>query len=602
MPIIVLDRKTSEKIAAGEVIENPTSVVKELVENALDAGADSITVEIEEGGKSLIAVTDNGQGIAREELPLAFKRFATSKLEALDDLDRLRSLGFRGEALPSIAAVSRVRLVTRRPNDLAGTEINLAGSEIVSENEAGAPPGTRVEVSDLFYNTPGRKKFLRSASAEAGRVSTLLSELALARPATAFRLKSGGKTLFSSPGDDVLLHVVGALQGNDTASAMITIDGKDKALGYTLKGAISAPHLTRSSRRWITVVVNGRLIKNPLIQNALERGYGDLLPRGRHPLAILHFDIPPDTIDVNVHPAKTEIRFQNQESLKKLVYKTVKLALQAEEAGASWPVYRDENHGEDRHHRHEGHIPFSGKNLDYYPFAPLQKDATGQSNFVFDPGESTAQTGQPFVYRERPGHDGGDSGYNLIGQFLNSYLLVQKGDELLIIDQHAAHERIIYSRLKERLQDPQNRERGVQLTIPLTLDIPAAWRERLPRLLPLLAEAGFDLEAIGDDSYVVRAVPFDTRESMETGKVYNLLETLLAGEERADEDYRETIMKDIACRRSVKAGMALSREEMNRLLRDWENTPQARFCPHGRPTVLRFERAALEKAFHRRGS
>jgi len=342
MKIKILDNDTAEQIAAGEVIETPSSVVKELVENALDAGSTRIVVMLEEGGKKFISVTDNGHGMVAEELPLAFKRFATSKLNNFDDLSRIKSLGFRGEALPSIAAIARVKMTSRPESIISGSTINISGGKVMEQGETGAPPGTSVEVSDLFYNTPGRLKFLRAAQFETSRISALLTEMALANPHVSFELKSNGRSIFNSVGDGNLLHTIGSVYGNDVAVAMEEIKNLDKETGAFLKGYISAPYMIRSTRKWITIVVNGRLIKNAMLVSAIERAYGDLLAGRRHPIAVLLLDLPPDTIDVNVHPAKTEIRFAHPEKAKNLVYRSIKLVLQRSVHIPVWPESRPE--------------------------------------------------------------------------------------------------------------------------------------------------------------------------------------------------------------------------------------------------------------------
>ena len=585
MDIKVLDKFTAEKIAAGEVIENPASVVKELVENSIDAEASSISVEIENGGKSLIAVTDNGKGIKPLDLPLAFTRFATSKLKAIDDLDNLASLGFRGEALPSIAAVSKVILITRNANALSASKIVIEGGEIIEELEAGAPYGTRVEVKDLFYNTPGRFKFLRADSVESARISTLLSEMALAYPEVAFLLKNGKRTVLKTTGDGKLLHVIGSLYGDEVAGAMIAVNRKESDSGIHLSGYTSAPTITRSSRRWITLIINGRLVKNAMLTNALERGYSDLIPRQRHPIAVMSISLPPDRLDVNVHPAKTEIRFLDPETVKKVVYRAVKQA--------AYNISREIE---------------SFKGISYTSDKSISNDQTAyiQENSLFDTSyksyntRDTDQTGKPLneynVIDETQKNT-----HRLIGQFLQSYLLVQSGEDLLVIDQHAAHERINYNYLES--SSTTNHAKGsIQLTMPVKLDLPPAWHDRLQELIPLLNSSGFNLELIGEDSYVIRSVPFNFSNDTRSEQVYDLIETLITADYDNRDEYEQLVRKTIACHRSVKAKQALSRDEMEILIKKWEQTPNSDYCPHGRPTVIRFNRSQIEKWFHRKGN
>jgi DNA mismatch repair protein MutL len=579
MSIRELDKKTSEQIAAGEVIENPASVVKELIENSIDAGATRIEVSTEGGGKKRIAVTDNGIGISPEELPLAFKRFATSKLNRLDDLDNLTSLGFRGEALPSIAAVSKVTMVSRIKGRLAGSQIEIHGGNITNHCEAGAPPGTRVEVRDLFFNTPGRQKFLRADSVESSRISSLLTALALAHPQVAFVLTSNGKRLFNSSGDGVLRHVMAELYGNDIAEALLEIKGKEAAIKMNISGYITVPHQTRSTRRWITLIINGRIIKNALLVNALQRGYGDLLPRNRFPMAVLHLNLPGQEIDVNVHPAKEEVRFQKPELIKNLLYRTVKAALLQGYNLPEWPEAVQPKHSETipslfeaSAHYEPGRIHFNETNVN----AKVRKNEDSDEKKTSDQ-------------------------YYLIGQYLQSYLVVQKDDDLLLIDQHAAHERVNYHHLS--CPEPKHREeRGIQLTLPLTLDLPIAWQEQMATLVPLLREYGFDINPIDDNSYVIRAVPFMARNQPGTEELYDILAGLIEKDNYSEEEKREAIRKTLACHRSVKARQHLSRAEMEQLLNEWAATPDSNFCPHGRPTVISFDRSKLEKSFHRKGN
>lgn len=592
MKIRELDQETTEKIAAGEVIENPASVVKELVENALDAGAGIIDLTIEGGGKKKITITDNGHGVETSDLSLAFKRFATSKIRVIEDLQGISSLGFRGEALASIAAVAKVRMTTRSSNALAGSQITLSGGKEISREEVGAPIGTRIEVSGLFFNTPGRQKFLRADSVETSRISALLTELSLANPGVAFSLKSGSRILLETGGDGSLIHVIGALYGNETAAAMREIKGADKNSGIVLAGYTTAPLLTRSSRRWITLTVNGRLIRSPLLVNALERGYGDYLPNRRHPVAVINIVISPERIDINVHPSKIEVRFREPEAVKSLIYRAVKLTLSADGA---YPVLQESSFKS---------APAPGFLLDSSRRREDQQQGLNsllkeETTFNTPTGlQNPAFSRGPLAQSTMPG--GEHCRYRLIGQFLDTYLVVQDADRLLLIDQHAAHERIIYHQLQEMKYHGDDQQK-VQLTMPLTYEPPAAWRHRLDQLLPLLREYGFLLDPIGDYSYALRSVPFILQGNGGEKGLSDLLEDLLKDSDVPEKEWEQILLKTIACHRSIKAGQKLSEAEMKNLLSDWSKTPHAGYCPHGRPTVISFERPVIEKSFHRRG-
>jgi DNA mismatch repair protein MutL len=630
LPIRLLDEHTAEKIAAGEVIENPASVVKELVENSLDAGATVIEIHVEGGGKESITVSDNGEGIPGEEVPLAFQRFATSKLTKIDDLQAIASLGFRGEALPSIAAVARVSMTTRVKESLSATRIELAGGKVIKCEEAGGPQGTSVQVKDLFYNTPGRLKFLQHASVEQGRIVALTTNLALANPGVAFTLSSEKRVLLQTSGDGNLLHTIASLWGEACAAAMLPLQGGSEDNRTKVEGFISAPHFHRASRRTHQVfIVNGRLVQSPLLSSALERGYGTLLPRGRHPVAVINLSLEPSLLDVNVHPAKTEIRFLRSEQVKDMVYRTVRNALhnsytfapapsRAAEAGTGKQLELDRRHG--LIWREVEELPFAPggqgeeplEHPGYFPGAegregeagavPLREAGTepGREHLPGPSRESLSGPSQDIVAdpsRESIWEPSPEP-LRLLGQYLQSYLVVQQGEDLLLIDQHAAHERIIFEKLSSENSSSAG---GGQLTLPITVEVPPAWRERLHQLLPLLEEIGFKMEPFGDNTFIVRQVPFNEWHPINREELYLLIGDLSAFEEEKMADRREHIRKTIACHRAIKAHQALSRAEMEALLQQWSETPRAHYCPHGRPAVIRFRRGELEKSFRRRG-
>ncbi len=607
MAIKVLDSLTAEQIAAGEVIENPASVVKELVENSLDAGASVIRITVQEGGKKMLTVTDDGSGILSEDLPLAFKRFATSKLVLLEDLQHITSLGFRGEALPSIATVARVNLTTRPRGAISGARIKLAGGRVLSREETGAAEGTVVEVRDLFYNTPGRLKFLRAAPVEAGRITTLITEIALAHPEVSFVLANEKREVLQTSGDGVLRHVIASLYGSECAAAMLPLEGEEHRPNLRVSGYISPPHLNRASRRQITIMINGRIVHNNMVVNALERGYGTFLPSRRHPVAVLHLKVSPTILDVNVHPAKTEIRFQQPEAVKELVYQAVKTTLQHPAAPRRIQV---------RHGRVDGAITesFTGAQESilwkdgarrYALDTPLGEPGLIPSGTCGD--ENHAGTAYPTdaeppstlkMHPEREAGSDPAENCRLIGQFLHSYLVVQRGDELLIIDQHAAHERVIYEMLSTRREEDRE---TVQLTVPLTVEVPVTWGEALETLLPLLQNSGFKMEPFGDNSYIIRAYPFNTREQFKAGDLYTMLEELVRKGTAHGEDRLEQVRKTVACHRAIKAHQPLSRPEMEQLLQNWEKSAGANYCPHGRPAVITLNREELQRGFNRRG-
>jgi DNA mismatch repair protein MutL len=598
--INVLDNLTAEQIAAGEVIGDPASVVKELVENSLDAGAKLIQVLVRAGGKNNLTVIDDGCGIPSAELPLAFRRFATSKLSSISDLKHITSLGFRGEALASIAAVSQVTLTSRTPGAEFGSRISLAGGQVLSQEEVGAAYGTSVEVKELFYNTPARLKFLRSLPVESGRITVLLSEMALAHPQVSFVLTNDNKTILQTSGDGELRHVIGVLYGNDCASSMAPLGKTADQPGISLKGYLSLPHMNRASRRYVTFVVNGRIIRSSMLLYALKRGYGSCLPGNRYPVAVLHLNLPPHHLDVNVHPTKAEIRFQQTEEVKELVYQAAKTALQRPASPRKARFCTgDENMFQDTFWKEGGQR---------YALDWRESGAeSGKQTSLFsaegggDPAEisvdpSAFQSNQE-MRQPGTGVNWGEH-YRLIGQFLYSYLVAQHADQLLLIDQHAAHERVIYAALATGNNE---RHRAVQLALPMTVDVPLTWREPLEAVLPLLNEAGFNVDHFGDNSYIIRSYPFAERPGMNAGAFYHLLEDLVTSQANPGEDLREKVLKSVACHRAIKANQPMSVQEMEQLLGEWAKVAEKNYCPHGRPAVVALSRDELDRGFKRRG-
>ncbi len=597
MTVNILSPEIAEHIAAGEVVENPASVVKELAENALDAGTDRVEVMVQNGGLQSIQVVDNGEGIDFNDLPVIFQRYATSKIARLEDLTTIATLGFRGEALPSIAAVSKVTLTGRRRAETSGGRIRVEGGKVASIEEIGAPEGTAVLVEDLFYNTPARLKFLKSPPVETSRISFLLWELSLGNPQISFSLHSNGRNLLRTSGDGSLAHILGAIHGLECARSLLPLNHRSENYSVEISGCISAPYYHRSSRRGITIVVNGRVVKAPGIAYALERGYGNLLPRGRYPVAVIRIQLPPDLLDVNVHPSKTTVRFQQTEVLSDLVYRSVKSTLGKQlplpyfktpgEAGSELPgdgrvgshisslksIYRSNSEIDSRVEERES-----------LPGLQLRKKS-----------DETRQQGALGDFFSEPGTE--IQNIRLIGQFLHSYLVAQRGEELLVIDQHAAHERVLYHKLNSALLGQQ----VVQLTLPLEMEIPAPWREQFAELQNTLQEMGFKLEPFGDNNYIIRQLPVLPKGEMSHRDIHDLIEELLLEEPEPGLGKREQVCRSIACRQAIKAKQMLTRQEMETLLAEWLATPGYQCCPHGRPSIMSFHRSELDKLFRRKG-
>ena len=572
MPIRILSPDVASKIAAGEVVERPASVVKELLENSLDAGATQIAIEVQGGGVRLIRVVDNGGGIPPEEVDLAFERFATSKVSTADDLEGISSLGFRGEALPSIAAVSEVTMVTRSKDELSGIFVNIKNGAILEKAKRGCPPGTTVTVRNLFRNVPARLKFLKSASTENGHISNLVSQYSLAFPEVRFTLIIDGRTTFRSPGSGSLREVLGAVYGLDVAKAMLMIEAKEDAdpLLPGVTGFISPISLTRASRSYLSFFVNRRWVQSRMATYALEEAYHGLLMVGRHPIAVINISLLPQEVDVNVHPTKNEVRFRNERDVFSAVQKAVREALAIQ---ASMPT------------------------LDTLPHAQPSSAPPGERLPAFAANPEEAETRATLA---TPPHSGEPVAKSLpilrvVGQLANTYVIAEGPDGMYLIDQHAAHERVLFERIRNQRSRRAVEVQGLLQPVPVELTV--RQQELLELQSEALSEYGFGIEHFGERTYLVRSVPALLSGQNVAQSLVEVLDFLAEGEKG---DRREEIAISLACHGAVRAGQALSHEEMRDLIRQLEQASQPRTCPHGRPTMIHLSASQLEKGFGRR--
>ena len=544
MPIRILAREVVSKIAAGEVVDRPASVVKELVENALDAGATQINVEAQGGGVSLIRVTDNGSGIPAGDVELAFHRYATSKIDALTDLEKISTLGFRGEALPSIAAVAEVEILTKFEGDTAGTYFYLKNGNIVKREKRSRPQGTTVTVHHLFRNFPARLKFLKSPTTENGHIANLLSQYALAFPEVKFNLVLDGRLTLKTPGNGSLRDVVAEVYGLEVAKQMLEVGEVDQSPSVT--GLVSPPSLSRSSRGYLSFFVNRRWVRSSLLARASEDAYHGLLMTGKHPIVILNISLPPQEIDVNVHPTKTEVKFRNSQT----VYTAIQKSL--------------------------------GKVLTK---APPPKIKTGAPAFTPPPSlwepKDTVKTSLPIL--------------RVVGQLASNYILAEGPEGLYLIDQHAAHERVLFEKILAQRSQQKVEVQG--LLEPVNIELSPKQEEALKTKGELLNEFGFNLEPFGARSYLLRAVQAMMKKGNLIEAVRELLDSLATEEETLKRE--EKIAQSIACHSAVKAGQSLTAEEMRQLIKQLEQTNQPRTCPHGRPTMIHLSSHQLEREFGR---
>ena len=636
MNIAVLDENTINKIAAGEVIERPASIVKELLENAIDAKATAITIEIKDGGTTLIRITDNGCGMEKEDVPVAFLRHATSKIRSEKDLDSIVSLGFRGEALASIAAVARVELITKTSEALSGTRYRIDGGKELGMEEVGVPEGTTLLVRDLFYNTPARKKFLKQPSTEGGYVQDLVEKIALSRPDISVRYMKGNSSVLHTSGNHNLKDIIYEIYGRELTANLIAIErdgNRVKVRGYMCKRIVA-----RSSRNCETYFINGRYIKNPLISRAIEEAYRPYLMKHKFPFTVLHLTIDTHILDVNVHPAKMEVRFQNGEAIYQAVYEAVSAALHEKELIPAVSLTEETERAREHARPHEDR-----KNLPE-PFEKRRMAAIQeQGRAVFSQNRSPLFSEKSEIFRETPtsyaqkieDRQEKNSGreilpeekkpdepkrpaekpeqlelfdgkllepsaryqHKLIGQLFDTYWMVEYRDQLFIIDQHAAHEKILYEKTMRDLRERRHDTQMVSPPIILTLTVQEAMT--LEEHKDYFANLGFEIEPFGGREYAVRGIPSNL---LSVAKKELLMEILDGLGEDSSSWTPETVYDRVAtmsCKAAVKGGHSLSFQEADRLIDQLLKLENPYACPHGRPTIISMSKYELEKKFKR---
>ncbi len=579
MPQIkILDENTANKIAAGEVIERPASVVKELLENSIDAKSKNITVEIKDGGRKLIKVIDDGEGIAPDDCALAFERHATSKIESIDDLEHITSMGFRGEALPSIASVSRVRLVSRQKGSLTGTNVAVEGGKISEVKEAGCPEGTAITVKDLFYNTPARLKFLKSQSAELTHITKTVTRFALIHPEISFKLLNNGKELFTLPKAPHLERIAG-IYGREVAKEMIPLNYTDDFI--TVGGFISKPSLTRATRASQSIFVNRRYIKNKLLTRAIQDGYHTLLQKNRFPVAVLSIKIDPRFIDVNVHPTKIEVKFKREWKVYDTIMAVVNRTLLESRLT---PDIREK------------------------PAHPTQQAPTHQATIIKEPPgtyrpDAKRQIG-PIEKDAVPG-DTESLENEKIGQFVplcqihNTYIIAQHPGGFAIIDQHAAHERVIFEEQMKRFE--KDRVLSQDLISPVVIDTKPEEAVVLNQNLELFKRFGFVIEPFGGSSFIVKSLPVVMGKIEDRDSITDILDELISFSRiKTLDSKKEEIITMTACKSAIKAGEVLLPDTMQKLLDRLLKLENPNTCPHGRPVIISMDLEELEKRFKRR--
>ncbi|AKB17204.1 MULTISPECIES: DNA mismatch repair endonuclease MutL [unclassified Methanosarcina] len=666
--IRILDRDTINKIAAGEVIERPASVVKELVDNSIDAGATEIRIEVRKGGKHSILIRDNGCGMSRADVLLSYKKHATSKLTRIEDLDTVATMGFRGEALASITAIAKVEILTRPQEEITGTKIVIHGGKVQETSDAGTAPGTLMHVKDLFYNTPARRKYLKSDRTELAHITDTVTRLALANPGISFTLLSEGKPVIRNTGSSDLFKSLVNLLGPDTARSMLPLEYRTE--DFEIRGYISKPETTRGGSDQLYVFVNTRPVTSRAINTAVREGYYTKIPKGRYPVAVLALTLDPGEVDVNVHPRKAEVRFSREKEVGDAVIHAVEKVLsdhglapevrekegrrfqktfesprpseeiQAQKApltlpekGATEKIRKaaGKETGKEAGVQEETRVPESGSRLlrekseaYTYPIKDTERRLKKSERLLDFP----ERTGSQEVLRredqsskkEKEKEEAGEKAnerinagerqskkpkqkanidlledLRIIGQVSKMYIIAEKGEDLVLIDQHAAHERVLYEQVLRT-----KKSRVQELIAPVVIELTPKEKVLMEEYIPYLEEYGFGISEFGDNTYVVTFVPEVFGRLEDTSVIHDVISDLLAeGKVKKDTGISEKVSKTLACRAAIKGGAACNSRQMEELIEQLKAAENPYSCPHGRPTVITFTKSELDRMFAR---
>ncbi|MCP4536331.1 MAG: DNA mismatch repair endonuclease MutL [Chloroflexi bacterium] len=589
MPIRVLSEAVASQIAAGEVVERPSSVVKELVENSIDAGARDVRVEARAGGKRLIRVTDDGCGVPTAEAEIAFHRHSTSKLISADDLSRITTLGFRGEALASISSVSHVTFVTRSADEAVGVLLRMEGGRTITRQESGRPPGTAVTVEELFFNVPARLKFLRTERTERRHIDAWLTRYAMAYPGVRFTLSHDGKTVFQSPGTDRLRDVLVAVYGLEVGAALLEVASEDQSVASDIgvTGFVSPPSLHRANRTYITLFVNGRWVQDARVTYAIVQAYHTLLPTGRYPLGVVMVRMPPADVDVNVHPAKSEVRFRDGDVVFRAVQRAVRHTLiqrspvpVAARSPTAWPMSSGQWREDVRERGRE-------------QLAGLRPQVAGeQLRFEENPPDVGAENGGALVpSAERLPL------LRVVGQLGSTYIIAEGPGGMYLVDQHAAHERVLFERLLAEREGAKVASQA--LLEPLPVELAPEATGLLEEHLETLSSLGFQLEPFGGTTMLVRSLPALVADMPPRQVLEDVAAALEAGNMPLASTVEEAVARRVCKRAAIKAGQVMAQAEMEELIRTLEQCVSPRTCPHGRPTMIHLSVDQLAHEFGR---
>ena len=616
--ILILDENTINKIAAGEVVERPSSIVKELVENSIDAGSTAITIEIRDGGKSYIRVADNGRGMSFQDARLSFERHATSKISSADDLQSIATLGFRGEALASIAAVTHLEMITREKDSVSGIHIVNHGGKIVSQKEIGCPEGTTIITKNLFFNTPARLKFLKSTRTETAHISDLMGKLILAHPEISFRYINNGKTIYYSTGDGDLKNAILSVYGKDVVDQLIPVEPVDNHAGIKLWGYLGKPSLARKNRNFQSFYINGRYIKSSLLAEAIEAAYKPYLTVNLFPWVVLHIEIEPSAIDVNVHPTKIEVRFREEEQVKQYIQQHITKILQdnpyipilREDSISSLTINDNTRTTIDDVENSEQLEVFSSISTDSSSFS---FDKPSRNIYIVDSHKSSSS----YIESKKPKRNYQnldaasmndryqDNNINrnmaiplkIVGKIFSTYVVVEGKEECFLVDQHAAHERLLFEKYKKMLSEQSVMTQ--QLLPPVIIEVTHTEQIIINESMDLFKSLGFEIENFGGRAYAIRGVPMVLGDSNVKEFFRELLDNVEEYKKGTSYNLKIDDIIQMSCKAAVKAGDKLSEREILALLRDLIDNKVPMTCPHGRPIMISITKKQLERTFKR---
>ena len=556
--IVLLDDLTINQIAAGEVIERPANVVKELTENSIDAGAKNITIEIRNGGKTFIKITDDGKGIAPDDMEIAFERHATSKIRSIEDLDDCYTMGFRGEALASIASISKLTIISKTKDDLFGNKLIVKAGDIIDEEQIGAPTGTTMIVEDLFFNTPVRYKFLKQDSTEFKYIKDLVQKMAIANLDVSFKLINNNSIVFTSSGSGKIEDIVYNLYGKEIKENIVSVNYNED--GIEITGVVGNTLIARDNRKDQIIFLNNRNIKNPIITNSADQAFKGSTGIGKYGFFILNLNMPADYYDINVHPTKMEVRFKDEDKIYKSVYHAIKNAMLNKEFLGNNEIVEKEEYIDDE-----------------YNFLTNKTFDNGSRNFDIIKRETARKIE-----------------YKYIGIIFKTYIIIEINNELYMIDQHAGHERILYEQIKENYKTHLQNNSQMML-IPDIINLTHKEIKFVQENLELIRNTGFDIELFGSDSVKINGIPNLEYKINSKNIFLDILDEMITNERSSNKDVEERFIATVACKAAVKAHMDLSREEVDNLIQGLLQLQNPYTCPHGRPTTIKITKEEIEK-------